>query len=125
MMRLIVILSFAALAAPARIVPCPEAFPARPYVAPPTPPERAQAASNAWAMARARAAERASLAALALRVSAPTGQTAEAVQARAEALDAISGAVDNNTPLTGSAGTGAAAVAAAIAGYLAGRKINK
>ena len=125
MKLLVIILAFTALAASARIVPCPEAFPSSPYFAPPTPAERMQFVSNSVALSRARVVERTALAALALRVSAPTGQTAAAITARAAALDAISGAVDNNIPLSGSMGTGAAAVAAAFAGCLAGKISSK
>lgn len=98
-----------------------ERFPDSPYVAPPTVVERAYPVSE---LAAARARHKGALTALALRIGAPTGMTAEAVSERAAAFDELSRAAavnggDTSAPLNT---IGMIAAAAAAAGFAAGRR---
>lgn len=91
------------------------------YVAPPSPFELAAINSNRVAMATARRRQRAAMIALAAQVGAPTGTTYEAVLARAEALEGVQDAVNNDVPLAAGVST-TTGVIGALAGYLIARK---
>lgn len=118
-----ILLSSLSLIVCAQPLPPVESFPFTPYVEPESPEQIREREARAQAVADAYARHDEALQALALRVGAPTGETFEAVSGRAEALNAVAVAVDNDVPMTQAAGgAGTAAVAAAIAGYLAGRK---
>lgn len=91
------------------------------YIAPPSPSERAEISSNRVALATVRRRQRQVMIALAAQVGAPTGTTYEAVLARAEALEGVQYAVDNDVPLAAGVST-TTGVIGALAGYLLARR---